>query len=141
MVATPQGAEWTPVPLLEDIKSHGRTWGDLAQQYGVTNPDPPWKTSLEGMCEALGAGTCSSADAAEKHWLAGRSDRADLDAPLPALERRWEEDELAATLYKDVPFPERQVLALAHSLIKRGLIDEASLAERLRKVHERLSAA
>ena len=46
--------EWTPVSLLEDIKENGRVWEDLANQYGVTNPDPPWKTSLDGMCEALG---------------------------------------------------------------------------------------
>ena len=38
--------KWVPVPLLEEIKEHGRVWEDLANQYGVTNPDPPWKTSL-----------------------------------------------------------------------------------------------
>jgi hypothetical protein len=63
-------ANWTPVPLLEEIKEHGRVWGDLAEQYGVTNPDPPWKTSLDGMCEALASGSCSSMAAAEKRWLA-----------------------------------------------------------------------
>ena len=30
----------TPIPLLETIRAHGRVWGDLAAQYGVTNPDP-----------------------------------------------------------------------------------------------------
>jgi hypothetical protein len=64
-------ANWTPVPLLEEIKEHGRVWGDLAEQYGVTNPDPPWKTSLDGMCEVLASGSCSSMAAAEKRWLAG----------------------------------------------------------------------
>jgi hypothetical protein len=109
--------------LLEEIKEHGRVWGDLAEQYGVTNPDPPWKTSLDGMCEVLGIGFVFSMDGGRKA-LAGRRivARDVMDAPLPLLERRWEEDELSATLYQDVPFPERQLLALTHSLIKRGLV-------------------
>lgn len=136
-------SNWAPVTLLEDIKEHGRVWEDLATQYGVTHPDPPWKTSLDGMCEALAAGSCSSPAAVEKQWLDGSSDRANLPgAPaLPLLERRWEEDELSATLYQDVPFPERQLLALAHSLIKRGLIDERVLATKIEEVKARLSAA
>lgn len=135
-------AEWTPVPLLEDIKERGRVWGDLAAQYGVTNPDPPWKTSLDGMCEALGTTACSPAMAVEKRWLDGSIDRKEIDSavPLPVLERRWEEDELSETLYQDVPFPERQLLALTHSLIKRGLVSEKDLAQRMKQVHERLSA-
>ena len=130
-------ANWTPVPLLEDIKEHGRAWVDLAEQYGVTNPDPPWKTSLDGMCEVLASGSCSSMAAAEKRsdgvGGAGR-------VRLPLLERRWEEDELSATLYQDVPFPERQLLALTHSLIKRGLVDPEVLKARMKEVHERLAA-
>lgn len=133
---------WTPVPLLEEIKEHGRVWEDLTAQYGVTNPDPPWKTSLDGMCEALAAGSCSSPIALEKQWLAGSIDREDIagKAPLPMLERRWEEDELSETLYQDVPFPERQLLALAHSLIKRGLVSEEELAVRMKQIYERLNA-
>jgi len=113
--APPGGGEWKPVPLLEKIKKEGRVWGELAQQYGVDNPDPPWKTSLEGTCEALGGNPCDTSAKLDKQWLAGQVDRkAVVDAaPLPALERRWEEDELADTIYKDVPFPERQLLALA----------------------------
>jgi hypothetical protein len=64
-----------------------------------------------------------------------------MDAPLPLLERRWEEDELSATLYQDVPFPERQLLSLAHSLIKRGLVNEEDLKVRMKAVYERLNAA
>ncbi len=107
-----------PIPLLEKIRVEGRVWGDLAAQYGVTNPDPPWKVNVEGTCDALAAGNCA----------------------LPALERRWEEDELSEDLYADVPFPERQLLALAHSMIKRGLIDEKTLAERMKEVGERLNS-
>jgi len=104
-------ANWTPVPLLEEIKEHGRVWEDLASQYGVTNPDPPWKTSLDGICEALAAGSCSSVAAAEKRWLDGKVDRASLDSPLPLLERRWEEDELSETLYQDLKLVTDQVTA------------------------------
>ncbi len=112
------GIDLAPIPLLETIRSQGRVWGDLAAQYGVTNPDPPWKVNLEATCDALSAEACA----------------------LPLLERRWEEDELSASLYADVPFPERQLLALAHSMIKRGLIDEEVLARRMKQVHERLTS-
>ena len=108
----------TPIPLLETIRSHGRVWGDLAAQYGVTNPDPPWKVNLEATCDALSAEACA----------------------LPLLERRSEEDELSASLYANVPFPERQLLALAHSMIKRGLVDEKELASRMKQVHDRLTS-
>lgn len=142
--AKPEAAktEWTPVSLLEDIKEHGRVWEDLANQYGVTNPDPPWKTSLDGMCEVLGAGGGSSLTALEKLWLEGSIDRDSVvsAAPLPSLERRSEEDDLSETLYQDVPFPERQLLALTHSLIKRGLVTEEDLQRRMKEVHQRLNA-
>lgn len=138
----PAGAEWQPVPLLEKIKKEGRVWGDLAQQYGVENPEPPWKTSLEGICEALGGNPCDTSTKLDQKWLDGQVDRKAVGdaAPLPALERRWEEDELSETIYKDVPFPERQLLALAHSLIKRGLVKEDELASRLKQVHQRLTS-
>ena len=137
------GIQWTPIPLLEEIKEHGRSWEELAGEYGVTNPDPPWKTSLDGMCDALGTGSCSPAMALEKKWLDGSIDRNAVSGSvaLPLLERRWEEDELSATLYQDVPFPERQLLALTHSLIKRGLVKEEDIARKMKEVHERLSAA
>ena len=107
------------IPLLETIRRRGRVWRDLASQYGVTNPDPPWKVNLEATCDALSAEACA----------------------LPLLERRSEEDELSASLYANVPFPERQLLALAHSMIKRGLVDEKELASRMKQVHDRLTSA
>jgi len=112
-----RGLDTTPIPLLEQIRSQGRVWEDLAAQYGVTNPDPPWKVNLEGVCDALSAEACA----------------------LPVLERRYEEDELSEDLYADVPYPERQLLALAHSLIRRGVVDEAELETRMKQVHERLT--
>jgi hypothetical protein len=115
--AEPQQDQTSPIGLLEQVRREGRAWNDLAKQYGVTNPDPPWKIDLEATCDMLAAGSCA----------------------LPALERRWEEDELAESLYTDVPFPERQLLALAHSMIRRGLVDEQELARRMKQVHERLT--
>jgi hypothetical protein len=107
----------SPISLLEKIKQEGRVWGDLCEQYGVDNPDPPWKITLEATCDVLAEESCA----------------------LPALERRWEEDELSQELYQDVPFPERQLLALAHSMIRRGLINEDELAHRLKEVDKRLN--
>lgn len=107
-----------PISLLEKIRQEGRVWGDLCEQYGVDNPDPPWKVTLEATCDVLAEETCA----------------------LPALERRWEEDELSKDLYQDVPFPERQLLALAHSMIRRGLFDEEELARRLEQVNKRLNS-
>ena len=108
----------SPFATLERIRHQGRVWDELCEQFGVDNPDPPWRLSLEAMCEALNAGSCA----------------------LPSLERRSEEDDLAATVYADLPFPERQVLALAHSMMERGLIDEDQLASRLNEVKQRLTS-
>lgn len=107
----------SPISLLENIKKDGRVWDDLCEQYGVDNPDPPWRISLESTCDVLAEDNCA----------------------LPALERRWEEDELTNDLYAEVPFPERQLLALAHSMIKRGLVDEAELATKMELVDKRLN--
>ena len=88
------------ISLLDKVKKEGRVWEDLCEQYGVNNPDPPWKVTLEATCDVLDEVACG----------------------IPALERRWEEDELSEDLYAGVPFPERQLLALAHSMIRRGLV-------------------
>lgn len=107
------------IKVLENIRNKGRVWEDLSEQYGVDNPSPPWKMSLEGMCDALSEASCA----------------------LPALERRWEEDELSEELYLDVPFPERQLLALAHSMIRRNLVDEDELVARMKIINKRLNKA
>ncbi len=109
----------SPISLLERIKQEGRVWDDLSEQYGVDNPDPPWKVTLEATCDVL----------------------AEIACALPAVERRWEEDELSETHYADVPFPERQLLALAHSMIRRGLISEEDLAKHMAVVDKRLHMA
>ncbi len=107
----------SPISLLDKVKKEGRVWEDLCEQYGVDNPDPPWKITLEATCDVLAEVSCA----------------------IPVLERRWEEDELSENLYADVPSPERQLLALAHSMIRRGLVDEDEVAERMTLVNKRLN--
>ena len=125
-----RGTDTTPIPLLETIRSRGRIWEDLAAQYGVKNPDPPWKVTLDATCDILAGDS-----------LVLPADRVvPGSCALPSLERRAEEDDLSETIYADVPFPERQLLALAHSMIRRGLIDEEQLARRMKEVHERLTS-
>ena len=58
---------------------------------------------------------------------------------IDSNERRWEEDKLVDEHYADVPFPERQLLALAHTMIRRGLIDEKELAKKMKIVDHRLN--
>ncbi len=94
------------------------TWDVVAPLYGVTNPDPPWKTSLVAMCECLA-----------------------ISGALPTLDRRKAEDEIAQAVYSDVPAPERQLLALVHTMLSRRLVVERDLASRMRTVRSRLEAA
>lgn len=125
-----QGTDVTPIPVLETVRTKGRVWEDLATQYGVKNPDPPWKIDLEATCDMLAADSCVKP-----------YDQVDPGScALPALERRAEEDDLSETLYEGVPFPERQLLALAHSMLKRGLFTEEELARQIDKVGQKLKS-
>jgi hypothetical protein len=109
------------IEALKNIVQRDQTWPRMAAKWGVENPVPPWKTSLDGMCDAL--------------------DHANCDASLPnSKERRDEEDALSATVYSSLPYPENQLVSLAHSLLARGIIDEAELKQRLTSVRERLEA-
>ncbi|UQX13033.1 thiocyanate hydrolase [Candidatus Mycobacterium methanotrophicum] len=92
----------------------------MAAKYGVDNPVPPWKTSLDGICDAL--------------------DQSGGGTALLSVDRRNEEDVLSATVYSGLPYPENRLVALAHSLVRRGLIDEAELERRLTAVRARLEA-
>ncbi|MEA2303050.1 MAG: hypothetical protein QOH43_330 [Solirubrobacteraceae bacterium] len=107
------------VPALDRIATRRQVWARVSEKYGVTNPAPPWKSSLDGMCDALD----TNGDA------------------LPALERRREEDLLSEEVYSALPAPERQLIALAHSLVARGVIEEDALARRMQAVRTRLEAA
>jgi hypothetical protein len=109
------------IEALEEIMARNQVWPVMATKYGVTNPVPPWKTSLDGMCDAL--------------------DRASCDANVPDFkERRDEEDALSASIYSGLPYPENQLVALAHSLVVRGVIDEQELKQRLAGIRQRLEA-
>jgi hypothetical protein len=110
-------ADLAAIPLLEAIRDGDKTWEKLAPRYGVTNPDPPWKVSLHATCECLAAG-----------------------AALPALERRRAEDQLGETVYSGTPAPEQQLLALAHIMLCRGLLNKQDLARRMNIVRSRLEA-
>jgi len=106
---------------LSHIVERNQVWPRMAAKYGVSNPVPPWKTSLDGMCDAL--------------------DRASCESDVPTFtERRDEEDALSATTYSALPYPENQLMALAHSLMSRGVITEAELAQRMAAIRTRLEA-
>ncbi len=111
-----------PIETLARIVERGQVWPRMAAEYGVEHPVPPWKTSLDGLCDALDHSACGDAD-------------------IPSFkERRDEEDALSATVYADLPYPENQLVSLAHSLLVRGVIDEAELQERLAGIRARLEA-
>jgi hypothetical protein len=103
------------VPLLETIRNEGKTWNELAPRYGVTNPDPPWKATLEATCQCLA-----------------------VSGALPWLQRRRAEDRLGETLYSGTPAPEQQLLALVHTMLSCGLVSEEDLAKRMNAVRSRL---
>jgi hypothetical protein len=107
------------IPTLDRIATPGQVWARVSAKYGVKNPVPPWKSSLDGMCDALdGNGEA-----------------------LPLLDRRRDEDRLSHAAYPDLPAPENQLVALAHALVARGVIQEDELASRIEAVRARLEAA
>lgn len=109
------------IPTLTRIVERNQVWPLMAAKYGVENLVPPWKSSLDGFCDAL--------------------DQAACDSGVPGFkQRRDEEDLLSATVYADLPYPENQLVALAHSLLARGVITESELQERLAVVRRRLEA-
>jgi hypothetical protein len=116
-----RGIDGLKIAPLTKIVERNQIWGRMAAKYGVENPVPPWKSSLDGICDALDHAACST----------------DI---LSFKERRDEEDTLSATTYASLPYPENQLLALAHSLIVRGVIDETELQERLSAIRARLEA-
>ncbi|MBJ7398852.1 thiocyanate hydrolase [Mycolicibacterium sp.] len=114
--------ESVTVDTLEQIVRRNQTWPVMADKYGVENPVPPWKTSLDGMCDAI-----------------DRSCAGD-DLGFTLKDRRDEEDVLSATRYADLPHPENQLVALAHSLVARGVIDEEELKTRITGIRNRLES-
>jgi hypothetical protein len=115
-VSTDPNITAVAVPSLQQLVARREVWSRMAAEYGVANPVPPWKSSLDGMCDALD----------------------DEGAALPPLTRRNDEDALARDVYGTLPYPESQLVALAHSLVGRGVIDEPTLAVRMAAVRARL---
>ena len=113
--------EQTTVAPLAKIVERNQVWSRMAAKYGVVNPVPPWKTSLDGICDALDQSGCGP-------------------EVLSFVDRRNEEDALSATVYSNLPYPENRLVALAHSLLVRGVINEAELEERLAAVRARLES-
>ena len=109
--------------ILDEIVERNQSWPVMAAKYGVENPVPPWKTSLDGLCDALDR-SCGTAEQID----------------FTFKERRDEEDELSMGKYADLPHPENQLVALAHSLMTRGVIDEHELRHRLASIRARLEA-
>jgi hypothetical protein len=121
MVSTSREVGPVESETLQRIVERDQVWPKMAAKYGVENPVPPWKTSLDGLCDALDQSSCESA------------------APGFA-QRRDEEDALSATVYSALPYPESQLMSLAHSLMVRGIITEPELRQRLAAVRARLEA-
>ncbi|MGE2817769.1 thiocyanate hydrolase [Mycobacterium heidelbergense] len=109
----------TSIAPLSKIVERNQVWSRMAAKHGVDNPVPPWKTSLDGMCDALDQSACGP-------------------EILNFVDRRDEEDALSATVYSNLPYPENRLVALAYSLVARGIIDEAELEERMAAVRARL---
>jgi hypothetical protein len=109
------------VAPLAKIVERNHVWSRMAAKYGVENPVPPWQTSLDGMCDALDQSSCGA-------------------AVLDFTDRREEEDALSATVYSGLPYPENRLVALAHSLLARGVIDVAELEGRMAAVRARLES-
>jgi hypothetical protein len=107
---------------LEKIVQRNQVWSRMAAKYGVENPVPPWKSSLDGICDALDRAACIDKQI------------------LSAIDRRNGEDNLSATVYSGVSYPENQLVSLAHSLVVRGVIDATELQERLASIRARLEA-
>jgi hypothetical protein len=109
------------IPALESVVERNQVWSRMAAKYGVQNPVPPWKSSLDGICDALDQSGCGP-------------------EALSFVDRRNEEDTLSATIYSTLPYPENQLVSLAHSLVARGVVDETELLERMASVRARLQA-
>ena len=110
--------EQATVAPLANIVERQQVWSRMAAKYRVQNPIPPWKTSLDGICDALDRGGCGP-------------------EVLSFVDRRKEEDTLSATVYSTLPYPENQLVSLAHSLVARGVIDETELQHRLAGIRAR----
>jgi hypothetical protein len=93
---TPGGGD--EFAVLTEISKVEQTWRAMTAKYYVENPLPPWKTSLDGLCDAL-----------------DRSGRANDELDFSFKQRRDVEDELSAVRYAQLPYPENQLVSLARA--------------------------
>lgn len=119
-VEEPRPIEGLDSPSLNGIVERNQVWPVMAAKYGVENPVPPWKTSLDGLCDALDKASCGTA--------------------VPTFKQRRDEEDALAARYTELPYPENQLVALAHSLLARGVISEEALQQRMAAVRARLEA-
>jgi hypothetical protein len=115
----PRSIESLSIAPLQKIVERNQVWSRMAAEYEVDNPVPPWKSSLDGICDALDQSFCGA-------------------GILGFDRRRREEDQLCETVYADLPYPENQLVSLAHSLVLGGVIDETELQERIASIRARL---
>ncbi|MFZ4373035.1 MAG: thiocyanate hydrolase, partial [Mycobacterium sp.] len=108
------------IETLVQNATRNQTWPVMADKYGVENPVPPWKTSLDGIFDAI------------DHSYAGD------DMGFTFKDRRDEEDVLSVTRHADLPYPENQLVAHTYLLVARGVIDEGELKARLTSIRNRL---
>src|SRR5258708_21606402 len=97
--------ERATIAPLAKIVERNQVWSRMAAKYGVVNPVPPWKTSLDGICDALAQSDC-------------------VPEVFSAVDRRNEEDALSATVYSDLPYPDNRLVAIPDSLLLRGVTHE-----------------
>lgn len=107
--------------VFDEIVERNQSWPVMTAKHGVDGSVPPWKTSLDGLCDALDR-SCGTAEQID----------------FTFKERRNEEDELSMGKYANLPHPDNQLVALAHSLMARGVIDEHELRHRLARIRARL---
>jgi hypothetical protein len=106
---------------LTQIVERHQVWSRMATKYGVDDPVPPWKSSLDGICDTPDRSGCGP-------------------EPVSFVDRPREEGTRLGTVYSKLPHPESQRVSLAHSLVARGVIDETELQERLASIRARLQA-
>lgn len=84
----------------------------------LEHPPAPWEASMQVTCECLS-------------WRGA----------LDNLDRRHAEDRLGTTVYRGFPVRSRPAVAVAHSLLARGVISESELQAKMNDVRSRLEMA
>nr|VTP00838.1 hypothetical protein BIN_B_03757 [Mycobacterium riyadhense] len=97
----------TVTPLAKIVKRN-QIWSRMAAEHGVDNRVPTVADKARVHCDALDRSGCGP-------------------EVLSLVDRGAEQDAFSATVYADLPYPENRLVSPAHSLVARGVIDEAAL--------------